>query len=345
MMSRKSILKVSLASSLFLLGSTTLIFSYPKVAISQNEVDQEEIQQRRARIAVLDFEFSPSTTGSAIFFDNGSFNASYVSGAARGTSDILVDRLVRNGTYIVVERSQIDAILREQDLGDAERLDAGTAAQLGRLLGVDAVVMGTITKFDAQASNRGVSVFGIGNRRTVLEANVQLNVRLVSTSTGEILMTAQGVGSADEDSRGLQVGTIFSTSNDNQNTGELLAVATDQAIEEVLDDINAVSENLAALPPALPPTGATIADVTGNTIIVNRGNSDGYRVGMCLSVERLIREVSDPETGEVIHRVTESAGQINLINVTERSSIGELISGTTASLNVGDIAEPVNCTN
>jgi len=53
--------------------------------------------------------------------------------------------------------------------------------------------------------------------------------------------------------------------------------------------------------------------------------------------------VLDPETQEVLRQVTETAGVIELTSVDSRSSEGRIISGSSATLNVGDVAKPVNC--
>jgi hypothetical protein len=45
---------------------------------------------------------------------------------------------------MVIERSRIDQILKEQSLSMTGAVDAGTAAKIGKILSVDAVIIGTI---------------------------------------------------------------------------------------------------------------------------------------------------------------------------------------------------------
>ena len=83
-------------------------------------------------------------------FDYGTTNSYYTSyrgvGAAKGISELLINELVNNGTYTVVDRSKLEQVLKQQNRSGT--IDAGTAAEIGKELGVDAVLIGTITKFN-----------------------------------------------------------------------------------------------------------------------------------------------------------------------------------------------------
>jgi len=80
-----------------------------------------------------------------------------------------------------------------------------------------------------------------------------------------------------------------------------------------------------------------VADVAGNTVIINIGRGGGVSVGMRLSVERLDREVKDPSTGQVIRKITTPVGEIEVTEVDEGSAVAKLVSGQ--GLKVGDIVK------
>jgi TolB-like protein len=63
---------------------------------------------------------------------------------ARFATEKLTHQLVANGSLMVIERSRIDQILKEQSLSMTGAVDAGTAAKIGKILSVDAVIIGTI---------------------------------------------------------------------------------------------------------------------------------------------------------------------------------------------------------
>ncbi|HEY9799482.1 MAG TPA: CsgG/HfaB family protein [Leptolyngbyaceae cyanobacterium] len=282
----------------------------------------------KVRIAVLDFDFSSVSNPSYL---------SFLPGGSKGVSEVLVNKLVKSGNFVVVERSQIDAILREQNLGDSGRVDASTAAQIGRILGVEAVIIGSVTQFDIQQRQSGGGFLGIGASTRDTDAYVKLNIRVVNTTTAEILLVAEGNGNNSQSDSQVSVfgiGGGAATSNE----GRLLTLATEKAIDQVITELNTKSANLAALPKALPSVNATVADVTGNTVILNKGKSDGYRVGMKLSIERVTKQVKDPTTGKVIRNITQSLGKIELVDVDATSSVGKITSG--GKFKVGDIAKP-----
>lgn len=63
---------------------------------------------------------------------------------AKFATEKLTHQLVSNGSLVVIERSRIDQILKEQSLSMTGAVDAGTAAKIGKILSVDAVIIGTI---------------------------------------------------------------------------------------------------------------------------------------------------------------------------------------------------------
>jgi curli biogenesis system outer membrane secretion channel CsgG len=300
------------------------------------QIGQAPQPTSRPRIAVLDFDFSSLS------------NPYSIPNASRGVSDVLVDRLVKDGTFSVIERSRLEAILAEQNLGLSGRLDASTAAQVGRILGVDAVIIGSVTQFDVSVRRSGggapvLTPFGsfplaVGAESVDADANVQLNVRMVSTSTAEILTVAEGRGNISQSDSTVTVAG-FGGGSATSNEEKLLVLATQQAVEQVAGQLAGSAGRLAAQPRSLPTVDALVADVYGNQVILNKGSRDGYQVGLILSVERVVREVTDPATGAVLRKLTEPAGQIQLTEVDDGSSVGRILSG--AGFTVGDVAKPL----
>ncbi len=83
----------------------------------------------------------------------------------------LTHELVSLGKLLVIERSRLEEVLREQNFSLSVLADASTAARIGKLLAVDAVVIGTIR---------------------VVPGRTEFIARIIQSETGIIL------GSADE---------------------------------------------------------------------------------------------------------------------------------------------------
>lgn len=60
-----------------------------------------------------------------------------------GLQQMIITELAQNSGLRIVERAAIRDILAEQDLADAGRVDAATAAQVGRIVGARYMVLGT----------------------------------------------------------------------------------------------------------------------------------------------------------------------------------------------------------
>src|SRR5262245_31979732 len=88
---------------------------------------------QKKRVAIMDFEYGTVQSGvSAIFGTNIDIG--------KGIADLLVDRLVRDGTYSVIERKALQKLLAEQNFSNSDRADSTSAAKIGKLLGVDAII-------------------------------------------------------------------------------------------------------------------------------------------------------------------------------------------------------------
>ncbi|MEG4939285.1 LPS assembly lipoprotein LptE [Microcoleus sp. F4-D5] len=178
-------------------------------------------------------------------FDYGTTNSYYTSyrgvGAAKGISELLINELVNNGTYTVVDRSKLEQVLKQQNRSGA--MDAGTAAEIGKQLGVDAVLIGTITKFNIDKQSGGGSFMGIGGGSQKTKATVQIDVRLIGTASGDILATAKAVGEADQSASNISVRGIGGNSS-SSNEDSLLSEAVDKAVSQMVTKLAEVSKKL-----------------------------------------------------------------------------------------------------
>lgn len=156
---------------------------------------------RRPRIAVLDFDYGTVQSASAAMFGT---NVD----VGKGIVDLLVTGLVKNGTYSVIERKALDTILAEQNFSNSNRADPSSAAKIGKLLGVDAIIEGSITEFGNETKKtnlgggggnwHGVGLGGFGHSNS--KANVAITARIINVDTGEIMAVADGTGQSSRSS-------------------------------------------------------------------------------------------------------------------------------------------------
>jgi len=93
---------------------------------------------------------------------------------AQYATEKITHELVNSGSLLVIERSRIDEILKEQDFSHSVVVDAGTAARIGKILSVDAVIAGTILVTDTRTefivrviqSEKGIILASVDDRVT-----------------------------------------------------------------------------------------------------------------------------------------------------------------------------------
>jgi curli biogenesis system outer membrane secretion channel CsgG len=297
---------------------------------------------QKKSVAILNFDYSTVQSGVAAIFGTNQ-------DVGKGIADLLVEKLVKSGQYRVIERKAIDKILAEQNFSNSDRADSTTAAKIGRLIGADAIVMGSITQFgrDDKKTNVGGSVVGSRLSRYGLggvgaskaKAVVGLSARLVSVNTGEILAVASGMGESTRSGTSLigsgggpgaaAAGLVDMTSTNFADT--VLGEAVNAATQKLASELDA---NASRLPTTAVSLNGLVADVSGNSLVLNIGSKSGVKVGDKLSVSRVGREIRDPATGKIIRRVEDRLGEITITEVDESSAVGTY-SGTGA-VKVGD---------
>jgi curli biogenesis system outer membrane secretion channel CsgG len=152
-------------------------------------------QSSRPTVALLDFDFASIQHWWSGNQDIG-----------KGIADMIVDELVNDGSFRVIERKRLQAILAEQNFSNSERADpsAKSVAAIGKALGVKYLIVGSITKFGLEDNSKSVGggafgggKFGIGKvGKSEGKANVAITARMVDTSTGEIMASAKGDGTS-----------------------------------------------------------------------------------------------------------------------------------------------------
>jgi hypothetical protein len=113
----------------------------------------------------------------------------------------------RTNAFELVERSRLQDVLREQRLGQNGIVDSAQAAQVGRLLGVDAVLAGTLSDTSADKSWRGTRTVEQNGQRfqvpvncVTREVKAVARVRVTHAETGRILATTEkAAGKKDEE--------------------------------------------------------------------------------------------------------------------------------------------------
>jgi curli biogenesis system outer membrane secretion channel CsgG len=208
-------------------------------------------QSSRPTVAILDLDYGAINNWWGGNWDIG-----------KGIADLIVDGLVEDGSYRVIERKRLDAILAEQNFSNSDRADpsAASVAKIGKALGVRYLLVGSITKFGTEKSDKGIGGGGFGRLGGALgkvgtqkgKANVAVTVRMVDTSTGEIMASAKGdgistrsgllIGGGGAGTGGFGAGEVSMGSSEYRDT--ILGEATEAAVKQVVTKLVAAKSRI-----------------------------------------------------------------------------------------------------
>lgn len=133
--------------------------------------DHEKVET----IAVLPFRFSPAAdrgwnylvAGHDVYEDGG-----------RLTSDKFAAALLSLENYTLVERTDIEKVLDEKDFVESDFVGTDAARKLGRVMGVDAIVLGSVD--DYSINWVGIFIF----------SKAAINVKCIHVESGTVLWAA-----------------------------------------------------------------------------------------------------------------------------------------------------------
>jgi curli biogenesis system outer membrane secretion channel CsgG len=161
----------------------------------------------RARIAVSNFDIKAAKAYGEI---------------GTGLREMLVTALVNSNRFRVVERQVLDAVMQEQQLGASGAAAPGqTSAQRGQIKTADIIITAAVTEFEPQASGGGGglgaggtlggSLIGAVIGGSMNKAHMALDLRIIDTSTSEVLAAARVQGQATDIAGGIFGGILGNT--------------------------------------------------------------------------------------------------------------------------------------
>jgi hypothetical protein len=189
----------------------------------------------------------------------------------------------------------------------------------------------------------GLGKFGLGKvGKNDSKAVVAVTAKLVDVNTAEILAVVTGTGESKRGGfavggggggwSGGGGGAVDMGSSNFANTilGEAVRAAVDNTGQQ-LDD------KAQSLPTVKVQISGLVADVAGNTLVLNVGSKSGVRLGDQLAISRKVKDVKDPTSGAVIKTITNELGTATVTEVDEGSATATY-SGTTPP-KVGDVVK------
>ncbi|MEL4898565.1 CsgG/HfaB family protein [Crocosphaera sp. Alani8] len=177
-------------------------------------------------------------------------------GTSRELADALSNELSSTGNFTVVERQKLDQVLSEQELVELGLVRPETAPESGNLTGAKYIILGRVSSYEEgvsrESSGGRVGGFNIGpinlgstsNRSTKQEAYVAIDLRVVDTTTAEVVYsrTVEGraIGESQSVSSGFSILGLGMSGDQQTSNKPPVSKALRATLIEITDYLNCV---------------------------------------------------------------------------------------------------------
>lgn len=229
----------------------------------------------------------------------------------------LMESLNKTGKFVVLDRLALGDVLAEQNLHGTAEAKPGEES---RLTSAQAVIRGVITNVEVIGDEEG----GLGFKKLNLNfktnrVSIRLNIRIVDTTTGQVLQSQSVEGVAKKRGAGLSIQTEKLKTGLEGNRTLPLGKAADMAVEKAVEKIVSGMERI--------PWQGRVARVTGRHVYINAGRQENVEPGLRLRVFQEGARIIDPETNEDLGTRDEEIGIVEVEDVHARFAVAKVTAG------------------
>ncbi len=287
-----------------------------KAAALEQALDNMQCSGLKPRVAIYGFY----ATGKMAAFEG--YNV------GDGLAAQLATELTRTNCFIVLDRTGLSNLLREQELGLAGVVGRETAPGAGRIVGAEVIIKGTVTEFDPNKKGGGLTLgmglpntpLGIRLGRNGSKAHVGLDISIIDATTGHTKSSHRVV--ADSKTGGWTIGLDYRRASLGGDTfaksplGVASRNALGQAVLKIAEDLQQSVERR-----------FQVAGTDAGEVFLNADRASGVREGDLLKVSTVVRRLVDPATGLLLDTVEREVGKVRVVEVNERYARAEIIDG------------------
>ncbi len=241
-----------------------------------------------------------------------------VSGYSAGkVAEVLTEQIIaainRSGVFIVAERTQLGKAMRELGFQSTGAVAPNQAIQLGQMIGAQYTLVGKVTMAETVINQTGSLIdkilLGASSLAGRYRGKVAMNIRFVDNKTGENILTIQAEGAKVDNNQSIAL-------------HKACQEAAEKAMESMLQEF---------------PLVASIRDVDGDIIYIDRGADAGLKPGDELELVREGKAITDRE-GNILTVKYISLGRARIEDVEEKFAICR-VTDKTGPIMVGDLAK------
>ena len=186
-------------------------------------------------------------------------------------TDLFTRSLANSKTISILEREQIKLIGEELRFNMSGLVDMDTAVEIGRIKGLQYMILGAVTELSEKASGGGVAIpirgfGGVGVGGGNHEANATIDIRIVDVATSEIVLALSETGKSSNSTSAV---SIMGFSYAESEFGGLQARAIAEAVERLAYQIRAV----------LGGESSNVISMSSDGVIIDIGSTMGAKEG------------------------------------------------------------------
>jgi curli biogenesis system outer membrane secretion channel CsgG len=224
--------------------------------------------------------------------------------------DMLSSKLVATDKFILLERSDINLINNELQLGS---LDPITNM-------ADYLIVGSVTEF-GRSDQGNVGAFSRSKKQT---AFAKVTIRLIDVRNSVIIYSEEGSGEASA-----EAGTVLGMGSQAGYDSSLNDKALDAAITHLASN---VIENLLGK----PWTSFVLAEMENNQIIIAGGKSQNIKAGDRFDIEIEGSKVLNPQTNMYINLPGSKTAEVEVVMTLgntplDETSLCKIVNGTASA--------------
>ena len=208
---------------------------------------------------------------------------------------MLESALFATNRFVIVERTNLEAVIQEQDLQKSKRAaKADDVAQTGKLRSARYLAACTVTEASSNTSgdSGGIAIHGIRLGGGSSKSAIVLVVKLVDTTSGEVVASERIRGEAG--SSGVSIGV--SQHGWSAGVSSFAKTPMGQAAQDCINKaVIFIAEKMEST-----AVEGVIVNVSEQGIIINLGQNYGIDAGQLFTVRRQGETLTDPTTGEIL---------------------------------------------
>jgi curli biogenesis system outer membrane secretion channel CsgG len=274
-----------IAFAITLTGCATSTNERTNPPVSQGPEISPSLQQEgtyqglKRRVAIA--RFSDETRRGSSFFVDENYDR-----IGKQASDMLASRLSDSGRFLMFERSDLDKVIEEQNYASLQPTRVGA----------DYLIVGSVSEF----GHSNVSETGVFTRNRIQRATATVNVRLLDTSSGQIVFSEEATGEARAEASttfGIGERAAFDTALADQAVSAAISQLVSNLIENLMDK----------------PWQAYLVGQRDGYYLMTGGQEQGLEAGDELGVYERGERVRNPQTGLDIELPATRLGSLTVV--------------------------------